>query len=41
MKTYYFQQYFENSSPNPKGRIVWNSATKGTYVRAIHGELKK
>ena len=22
------------------GRLVWDSANKGTYVRAIHGELK-
>ena len=23
-----------------QGRLVWDSAKKGTYVRAIHGELK-
>ena len=22
-----------------RGRVVWNSAVKGTYIRAIHGEL--
>ena len=22
------------------GRLVWNSSVKGTYIRAIHGELK-
>jgi hypothetical protein len=22
------------------GRLVWDSSKKGTYVRAIHGELK-
>ena len=24
---------------NPKGIVTWPSSTKGTYVRAIHGEL--
>ena len=23
-----------------RGRIVWDSMKKGTYIRAIHGELK-
>lgn len=23
-----------------RGRLVWDSKRKGTYIRAIHGELK-
>ena len=26
---------------DPKGVVVWDSWQKGTYVRAIHGELTK
>jgi hypothetical protein len=24
---------------NPEGRLIWNSAIKGTYIRAKHGEI--
>jgi hypothetical protein len=27
-------------SKKRSGRVVWDSASKGTYVRAIHGELE-
>ena len=29
-----------NKSKKRFGRLVWDSSIKGTYVRAIHGELK-
>ena len=28
-----------NQAQKIKGRLVWDSSKKGTYVRAIHGEL--
>lgn len=31
--------YFPKHSKK-RGRMVWNSYQKGTYVRAKHGELK-
>lgn len=31
-------EYFPKHD-NRKGIVVWSSATKGTYVRAIHGVL--
>jgi len=52
MKTTYFAKYFNPMKSMPLngsginqlkkrfGRLVWNSDIKGTYVRAIHGELK-
>jgi len=26
--------------PKRRGRVVWDSLKKGTYIRAKHGELK-
>ena len=52
MKSNYFSVFFNPMKSMPKngsgisqskkrvGRLVWNSSQKGTYVRAIHGELK-
>jgi hypothetical protein len=48
MKNYYARYFNTNKSPNAngsetykyRGRVVWDSLRKGTYVRAIHGELK-
>ena len=48
----YFAMYFRPEKSQPKdgsgihqmqkrhGRLIWNSQISGTYVRAIHGELK-
>jgi hypothetical protein len=47
----YARFFNPNKSPRPgyfgfpihskqRGRLVWNSSTQGTYVRALHGELK-
>ena len=52
MKQNWFAGFFNSELNNPKngsgvsqlkrrfGRLVWDSSRKGTYVRAIHGELK-
>ena len=29
-----------HQSEKRHGRLVWDSSKKGTYVRALHGELK-
>ena len=28
-----------NNKPKKDGRLVWDSSLKGTYVKAIHGDL--
>jgi hypothetical protein len=52
MKSNYFSIFFNPMKSMPKngsgvnqlkkrfGRLVWNSSQKGTYIRAIYGELK-
>ena len=51
-KDYSFSRFFHSEKSMPKngsgihqakkrhGRLVWDSKKKGTYVRALHGELK-
>lgn len=46
MKDNSFARFFNPSKSKkihesiPKGKLLWDSQRKGTYVRAKHGELK-
>lgn len=35
-----YDYYPKYENDKHRGRIAWDSSKKGTYVRAIHGELK-
>lgn len=42
---YIYQRFFHKDKSNPeriktqRGKIVWRSHIKGTYVKSIHGKL--